>query len=61
MAEKELGQDLGWTWAESRRVPPGATGNESAEELARLLLADEEMRREERQRMQQKPRDRPKL
>jgi hypothetical protein len=61
MAEQELSQDLGWEWTESRRVPPGATGNESAEELVQLLLAEEEMQREQQRRMQEAPRERPRL
>ena len=62
LAEKELGQDLGWNWQESRRPVPGADGkNLTREEQIRLLLADEENKRMERQKMREKPRDKPKL
>ena len=62
MAEKELGTDLGWTWKEERREPPGAEGrNLTREEEARLLLADDMEQRETRRRQMAKPRDKPKL
>lgn len=62
MAETELRTDLGWKWAEERRAPPGADGqNLTREEEARLLLADDMRRDEERRKMVEKPRAPPNL
>lgn len=62
MAERELSQDLGWSWKESERKLPGMQGeNLTREEQVRLLLAEEEKEEEERRMQQEKPRERPKL
>lgn len=61
LAEKELSMDLGWSWKEYSQPIPGSDRlRGSDEEVARLLLADEE-RREMQQRQQAKPRTPPKL
>ncbi len=63
LAERELRLDMGWTWQESSRpVPPGmdARGLDD-EEVARLLLAEEEEMQKQQVANPVKPRERPKL
>jgi len=63
LAERELGTPLGWTWEAFSRPIPGSNqlrGND--QEVARLLLADEERRQEEAKKRPMAPRrDIPKL
>lgn len=61
LAERELANDLGWSWEEYSEPIPGTNMlRGSDEEVARLLLADEERR--ERERAQRaKPRNPPNL
>lgn len=61
MAERELAQDLGWSWRETQRQLPGMQSAANREEQARLLLAEDERQRQIRREMREKPRDRPKL
>jgi hypothetical protein len=60
LAERELSAELGWAWEEFSRPFADGRTRVSDEELPRLLLAEEEMRREQ-QRQRSKPRDVPKL
>lgn len=62
LAERELSNDLGWSWQEFSEPIPGSNGmlRANQEEVARLLLADEERRAMERQKAA-KPRNRPNL
>lgn len=63
LAESELRLDMGWSWQEAARpVPPGmdARGLDD-EEVARLLLAEEEEMQRAPQGPPPKQRDRPKL
>lgn len=62
LAEREISNDLGWSWQEFGEPIPGSNGmlRGNDEEVARLLLADEE-RREMQRKQAVKPRVRPKL
>jgi hypothetical protein len=61
LAVKELGQDLGWTWQEGMHYVPGLENRTDVDqEQVRLLLA-EENRRQQRQTMAAKQREKPKL
>lgn len=63
IAERELRLDMGWSWQESARpVPPGmdARGLDD-EDVARLLLAEEEEMQKQQVANPVKPRERPKL
>ncbi|WP_417851598.1 vWA domain-containing protein [Thalassoglobus sp.] len=62
LATRELEMDLGWSWEEYSEAIPGSNGmlRANQEEVARLLLADEERREVARQKAA-KPRARPKL
>ncbi|TWT51636.1 hypothetical protein KOR42_35240 [Thalassoglobus neptunius] len=62
LAERELSSKLGWSWHEFSQPIPGSDGvtRASDEEVARLLLAEEERRQMERKKAS-KPRDKPKL
>jgi hypothetical protein len=61
LAVKELGQDLGWTWQEGMHYVPGLENRTDVDQdQVRLLLA-EENRRQQRQTMAAKPREKPKL
>jgi len=63
LAERELSTDMGWTWEGFSRPIPGSNqlrGND--EEVARLLLADENNRKEAAKKRPAAPkRDLPKL
>jgi hypothetical protein len=62
LAERELQNELGWTWQEYSEPIPGTNQLKgSDEEVARLLLAEEERKTEARKKMQAKKRDIPKL
>lgn len=62
LAERELSTDLGWSWQEFSQPIPGSenTFRANDQEVARLLLADEE-RREMQRRQATKQRNRPNL
>ncbi len=61
LAVKELGQDLGWTWQEGMHYVPGLENRTDVDQdQVRLLLA-EENRRQQRQTMAAKQREKPKL
>jgi hypothetical protein len=61
LAVKELGQDLGWTWQEGMHYVPGLENRTDVDqEQVRLLLA-EQNRRQQRQTMAAKQREKPKL
>lgn len=61
LAERELSAELGWSWKEFSRPIPGSDQLRANEqEVARLLLADEERRQTMRQQAE-KPRTLPKL
>ena len=62
LAERELSTDLGWSWKEYSQPIPGSNGmlRANQEEVARLLLAEEERRQMQRSQAAKK-RDRPKL
>lgn len=62
LAERELSMDFGWSWEEFSEPIPGSNGmlRANQEEVARLLLADEE-RREMARKSAAKPRNPPKL
>jgi hypothetical protein len=61
LAVKELGQDLGWAWQEGMHYVPGMENrNDLDQDQVRLLLAQEEQRRQRRQ-MAEKPREKPNL
>lgn len=61
LAEKEMSTPIGWSWQEFSEPIPGTNQlRANDEEVARLLLADEE-RRQEMRRQAEKPRVIPKL
>ncbi|MDB4731490.1 VWA domain-containing protein [bacterium] len=62
LAERELSNDLGWSWEEFGEPIPGSNGmlRANQEEVARLLLADEEQRAMQRKQAA-KTRKRPNL
>jgi hypothetical protein len=61
LAVKELGQDLGWAWQEGMHYVPGMENRTDLDQdQVRLLLA-EEQRRQQRQQMAGKPREKPNL
>ena len=61
LAERELSTELGWSWQEYSQPIPGTDRfRADQEEVARLLLADEERRQMQRTQAA-KPRERPKL
>jgi len=62
MAERELSTPLGWTWEEFSQPIPGSTvlkGND--QEVARLLLADEERKKEDNKKRVMQRKNVPKL
>ena len=62
LAERELSTELGWSWEEFSRPIPGSDQlRGSDEEVARLLLADEERRQEMRRQQPTQNRQVPKL
>lgn len=61
LAIRELSQDMGWAWQEGMHYVEGLENRTDVDqEVVRLLLADEQRRRQQRQ-MAEKPRDPPNL